>query len=149
MTTIDVPDVARELGERFTQAGFRLYLVGGVLRDLILGRFGPDGDLDFATDATPKETVRVLRGWAERHYLVGARFGTVGARREGRLLEITTFREEVYREQHRKPIVTFSKEVETDLSRRDFTINAMAVSLPDGEFVDPFGGVRDLASRTL
>jgi poly(A) polymerase len=149
MTTIDVPEVAKELGERFTQAGFQLYLVGGVLRDLILGRFGPDGDLDFATDATPKETVRVLRGWAERHYLVGARFGTVGARRDGRLLEITTFREEIYREENRKPIVTFSKDVETDLSRRDFTINAMAVSLPDGEFVDPFGGVKHLASKTL
>jgi poly(A) polymerase len=149
MTTIEVPEVARELGERFTQAGFQLYLVGGVLRDLILGRFGPEGDLDFATDATPKETVKVLRGWADRHYLVGAGFGTVGARKRERLVEITTFREEVYREEHRKPIVTFSKDVETDLSRRDFTINAMAVSLPDGGFVDPFGGVKHLASKTL
>jgi poly(A) polymerase len=149
MTTIDVPEVARDLGERFTAAGFRLFLVGGVVRDLILGRFGPSNDLDFATDATPRETVKVIRGWAERHYLVGAGFGTVGARKGGRLLEITTFREEVYRQEHRKPVVTFSKEIETDLSRRDFTINAMAVSLPDGAFVDPFGGVKHLAAKIL
>jgi poly(A) polymerase len=149
MTTVEAPDVARKLGERFSGAGFQIYLVGGSVRDLMLGRFGPDSDLDFATDATPTETVRVIRGWADRHYLVGARFGTVGARKDGRRLEITTFREEVYREEHRKPIVTFSKEIETDLSRRDFTINAMAVSLPDGAFVDPFGGVRHLASKTL
>jgi poly(A) polymerase len=149
MTTVEAPDVARKLGERFSGAGFQIYLVGGSVRDLMLGRFGPDSDLDFATDATPTETVRVIRGWADRYYLVGARFGTVGARKDGRRLEITTFREEVYREEHRKPIVTFSKEIETDLSRRDFTINAMAVSLPDGAFVDPFGGVRHLASKTL
>jgi poly(A) polymerase len=149
MTTVEAPDVARKLGERFSGAGFQIYLVGGSVRDLMLGRFGPDSDLDFATDATPTETVRVIRGWADRHYLVGARFGTVGARKDGRRLEITTFREEVYREEHLKPIVTFSKEIETDLSRRDFTINAMAVSLPDGAFVDPFGGVRHLASKTL
>lgn len=149
MTTVEAPDIARKLGERFSGAGFQIYLVGGSVRDLMLGRFGPGSDLDFATDATPTETVKVIRGWADRHYLVGARFGTVGARKDDRRLEITTFREEVYREEHRKPIVTFSKEIETDLSRRDFTINAMAVSVPDGAFVDPFGGVRHLASKTL
>ncbi|MBI3647186.1 MAG: CCA tRNA nucleotidyltransferase [Actinobacteria bacterium] len=149
MTNLDVPDVARELGARFAAAGFRLYMVGGIVRDLILGRFDGERDVDFATDATPKETVRVLRGWADRHYLVGAKFGTVGARKGGSLLEITTFREEIYREEHRKPVVTFSKDIETDLSRRDFTINAMAVALPGGGFVDPFGGVRHLASKVL
>ena len=149
VTTVEVPEVARELGERFAGAGFRLFLVGGVVRDLILGRVGEHNDLDFATDATPTETVRVIRGWADRQYLVGARFGTVGARAGDRRLEITTFREEVYRAEDRKPVVTFSKDVEVDLSRRDFTINAMAVSLPDGVFVDPFGGVKHLASRTL
>ena len=149
MTTLDVPEVARELGERFASAGFRLFVVGGVVRDLILGRFGDERDIDFATDAAPAETVRVLRGWADRHYLVGAAFGTVGARKEGRHLEITTFREEIYRPQNRKPVVTFSKEIETDLSRRDFTINAMAVSVPDGAFVDPFGGVKHLAAKVL
>jgi poly(A) polymerase len=147
VSAIDVPDLAKELGERFAAAGFRLYLVGGVVRDLLLGR--PHGDLDLATDATPRETIRVLRGWADRHYLVGATFGTVGARRGERLLEITTFREEIYREEDRKPVVTFAKEIEIDLSRRDFTINAMAVSLPDGAFLDPFGGVKHLAKRLL
>ena len=149
MAVLEVPEVAKELGERFTAAGYALYLVGGVVRDLILGRFHDERDIDFATDATPKETVKVLRRWADRHYLVGAKFGTVGARKGGRMLEITTFREEVYREEHRKPVVTFSKEIETDLSRRDFTINAMAVSLPGGAFVDPFGGVKHLAAKML
>ncbi|HZP90961.1 MAG TPA: CCA tRNA nucleotidyltransferase, partial [Actinomycetota bacterium] len=144
---LEVPPVASELGERFRLAGHQLYLVGGVVRDLLLGR--DHGDLDFATDASPAETTRVLRGWAERLYLVGVKFGTVGARKDGRVLEITTFREEVYPEQTRKPAVTFAKDIETDLSRRDFTINAMAVRLPEGEFVDPFGGVRDLAARRL
>jgi poly(A) polymerase len=112
------------------------------------GRLAPD-NFDFATDATPAEISKVLRGWAESQYLVGVRFGTVGARRHGVLLEITTFREERYPEDERKPTVTFAKDIGTDLSRRDFTINAMAVRLPDGEFVDPFEGVRDLAAKGL
>ncbi|MEW6059669.1 MAG: CCA tRNA nucleotidyltransferase [Actinomycetota bacterium] len=144
---LEVPRVAVELGERFRLAGHELYLVGGVVRDLLLGR--GHGDLDFATDAPPKTTTRVLRGWADRQYLVGVRFGTVGARKGDQTFEITTFREEVYPEETRKPAVTFARDVETDLSRRDFTINAMAVRLPGGEFVDPFGGVRDLAAKRL
>ena len=106
-------------------------------------------DLDFATDAVPEQTTRILRGWAERLYLVGVKFGTVGARRGDRRLEITTFREEVYAEEHRKPSVTFGRDLRTDLSRRDFTVNAMAVRLPEGEFVDPFGGVKDLAAKVI
>lgn len=144
---VEVPPVATELGERFRLAGHQLYLVGGVVRDLLLGR--DHGDLDFATDAVPRDTTKVLRGWAERLYLVGVRFGTVGARRGDDVLEITTFREEVYAEEHRKPAVTFGRDLRTDLSRRDFTVNAMAVRLPEGEFVDPFGGVKDLASKRL
>jgi poly(A) polymerase len=144
---LDVPPIAKELGVRFADAGRELYLVGGSVRDLMLGR--PSPDLDFATSAHPDETTRILRGWAERRYLVGVRFGTVGARKDGERLEITTFRQEVYAEQHRKPTVTFGDDVETDLSRRDFTINAMAVRLPDGGFVDPFGGVRHLAAKVL
>jgi poly(A) polymerase len=144
---LEVPPVAVELGERFRVAGHELYLVGGVVRDLLLVR--EHGDLDFATDAAPRETTRVLRGWADRQYLVGVRFGTVGARKGDQTFEITTFREEVYPEETRKPVVAFAKDVETDLSRRDFTINAMAVLLPEGEFVDPFGGVRDLAAKRL
>jgi poly(A) polymerase len=144
---LEVPPIAKELGERFRLAGHQLYLVGGVVRDLLLHR--THGDLDFATDALPRETAKVLRGWADRLYLVGVKFGTVGARVGESTLEITTFREEVYAEEHRKPAVTFGKDVETDLSRRDFTVNAMAVRLPEGEFVDPFGGVKDLAAKRL
>src|SRR5207237_80173 len=97
----------------------------------------------------PDETIRVLRGWADRHYLQGVRFGTVGARKDDRVLEITTFREEVYPEDERKPRVTFGKDITTDLSRRDFTINAMAIRLPEGVLLDPFGGLRDLAQKRL
>jgi poly(A) polymerase len=144
---LEIPPIATELGERFRLAGHELYLVGGVVRDLLLGR--DHGDLDFATDAVPRETTKVLRGWAERLYLVGVKFGTVGARRRDQVLEITTFREEVYAEEHRKPSVTFGRDLRTDLSRRDFTVNAMAVRLPEGDLVDPFGGVKDLAAKRL
>ena len=149
MTTLEIDPLSKELGDRFQAAGHELYLVGGVVRDLVMGRLVPDADSDYATDASPAETSRILRGWAEAQYLVGVRFGTVGARRRGRVLEITTFREERYPEDERKPAVTFAKDIQTDLSRRDFTINAMAVRLPDGEFVDPFEGVRDLAAKRL
>jgi poly(A) polymerase len=144
---IDVPSIAKELGARFADAGHELHLVGGTVRDLILGR--QHGDMDFCTSARPPETTRILRGWADRQYLVGVRFGTVGAMKDGMLLEITTYRQEVYAEEHRKPAVTFGDDVGTDLSRRDFTINAMAVRLPDGAFEDPFGGVQALAGRIL
>jgi poly(A) polymerase len=147
MAMIDVDPVARELGERFNAAGFELYLVGGVVRDAMLGRISPD--MDLATSAKPHETTKVLQGWADSRYHVGVRFGTVGARKGTQLFEITTFREEVYAEEHRKPAVTFAKDIQTDLSRRDFTINAMAVRLPDGEFIDPFGGVKHLAAKVL
>ncbi|HZD18154.1 MAG TPA: CCA tRNA nucleotidyltransferase [Actinomycetota bacterium] len=146
---LEVSPTARELGERFRLAGHELHLVGGIVRDLLAGRVREDAEFDLATDALPRETTRILRGWADRQYLVGVRFGTVGARKGDLRLEITTFREEVYAEEHRKPAVTFGRDLQTDLSRRDFTVNAMAVRLPDGEFVDPFGGVRDLAARRL
>ncbi|MEX2275568.1 MAG: CCA tRNA nucleotidyltransferase [Actinomycetota bacterium] len=146
---LDVDPLAKELGARFRDAGAELYLVGGSVRDRILQRTKEGEDLDFATSATPAQTTRVLRGWADRTFLVGVKFGTVGARKADRELEITTFREEVYDADHRKPAVTFAKDVEADLSRRDFTINAMAVRLPEGAFVDPFGGVRHLATKTL
>ena len=149
MTTIEIDPLAKELGDRFQAAGHELYLVGGVVRDLVMSRLVPDGDVDFATDASPAETSRILRNWAEAQYLVGVRFGTVGARRHGRRLEITTFREERYPPDERKPAVTFAKDIEADLSRRDFSINAMAVRLPDGEFVDPFEGVKALAAKRL
>ncbi len=99
--------------------------------------------------AHPTQTTQLLRGWADRQYLVGVRWGTVGALKDGQRLEITTFRQEVYAEEHRKPSVTFGKDLQTDLSRRDFTINAMAIALPEGGFVDPYGGIRHLAARVL
>ncbi len=142
-----VPPIAQELGARFAEAGHELFLVGGSVRDLLMQR--PSSDLDFATSAHPEQTTRVLQGWAERRYLVGVRYGTVGALKQGTLVEITTFRREVYAEEHRKPAVTFGDDIDTDLSRRDFTINAMAVELPDGGLVDPYGGVRHLAAKAL
>jgi poly(A) polymerase len=147
VTTLEIDPLAKELGDRFRAAGHELYLVGGAVRDLVMRRDAPD--TDFATDATPAETSKLLQGWAEARYLVGVRFGTVGARRDGRSLQITTFREERYPQDERKPAVTFAKDIGTDLSRRDFTINAMAIRLPDGEFVDPFEGVKDLAAKRL
>src|SRR3712207_2605153 len=98
---LDVPPVAVELGELFRDAGRELYLVGGVVRDLLLHR-GHE-DLDFSTDALPRETTRILRDWADRRYFAGVGFGTVGARKGDHTFEITTFREEVYAEEHRKP----------------------------------------------
>ncbi len=144
---LDVPTLAIELGSRFADAGHELFLVGGSVRDLLLGR--DVSDLDFATSAHPTETTKVLHRWADRRYFVGVRFGTVGALKDGTRLEITTFRQEIYAEQHRKPAVTFGRDIETDLGRRDFTINSMAVRLPAGELIDPHGGVQALAARVL
>lgn len=146
---LEAPPAARELGERFRAAGHELYLVGGIVRDLLIGRPIDGKELDFATSATPQETTRLLKAWGERVYLVGVAYGTVSARRGDAHVEVTTFREEVYAAEHRKPQVTFGKDITTDLSRRDFTMNAMAISVPDGAFVDPFGGVKHLAAKTV
>jgi poly(A) polymerase len=146
--TLDVDPLAVELGERFRTAGYQLHLVGGAVREMLMGH-APRGEFDFATDAKPEETVRILQGWAEWRKLVGIRFGTVGASKDGRELEITTFRKEVYPGDDRHPHVTFGDRIEEDLARRDFTVNAMAISLPGREFLDPFGGVRDLAAKRL
>jgi poly(A) polymerase len=140
--------VAVELGERFANAGYQLYLVGGAVRDLLMSR-PARGEMDFATDAKPEEIIRVVHGWADSKRLVGIRFGTVGVKKGLLDLEITTFRQEVYPEDDRHPDVTFASDLDVDLSRRDFTVNAMAVRLPGREFVDPFGGVRDLAAKRL
>src|SRR5438128_3037009 len=145
---LPVDPLAVQLGERFRTAGYQLYLVGGAVRELLMGHESR-GEFDFATDARPEETVRILQGWAEWRKLVGIRFGTVGAGREGRQFEITTFRKEVYPSDDRHPDVTFGDRIEEDLSRRDFTVNAMAVRLPEREFVDLFGGVKDLAAKRL
>jgi poly(A) polymerase len=144
---LDVPPLAKEPGDRFVDAGHELYLVGGSVRDIVRGK--PFPDLDFTTSAHPTETTKVLRGWADRRYLVGVKYGTVGALKDGHRIEITTYRKEVYAEDHRKPAVTFGDDVLVDLSRRDFTINAMALRLPDGAFVDPYGGLKALAAGVL
>ncbi len=142
-----LPPVAEELGARFQEAGHELYVVGGTVRDAL--RESPSKDLDFATDARPGAVVRILQGWADHRYLTGIRFGTIGARKGDIQIEITTFREEVYPEDSRHPHVAFAKEIETDLSRRDFTINAMALKLPEKEFIDPFRGLYDLGHKRL
>ena len=139
--------VADELGRRFDDAGFELYLVGGIVRDTLLGRTSPD--LDFATSAAPGDTERMLRGWADDLWLTGARFGTVSARKDDWHLEITTFRADQYTPGSRHPDVVYGESIEADLARRDFTINAMAVRLPEHRFVDPHGGLRDLRELIL
>lgn len=137
----------RELGDLFAAGGHGLYLVGGSVRDALLDR--PHDDLDFATDAHPARIKELVGGWADSIFTMGEVFGTIGVRKAGRTFEITTFRAEVYRSDSRKPTVTFSTRIEDDLSRRDFTVNAMALRLPDAEPIDPWGGLNDLAGAVL
>ncbi|NNU27158.1 CCA tRNA nucleotidyltransferase [Isoptericola sediminis] len=149
---------AVELGEIFAAAGHELSLVGGPVRDAFLGR--TSADLDFATSATPDETERLLARWGDAHWDIGKEFGTIGARRYARdtdggtagddvVVEVTTYRSDTYDPESRKPVVAFGDTLDGDLSRRDFTVNAMAVRLPDLTFVDPFGGLSDLAAQVL
>ena len=132
-----VLDELAPLAARFGAAGRRLYLVGGAVRDLLVGTDRPRFDLDLTTDARPAEIKRLLDGWADAVWTQGEKFGTIGARHERadgshQTVEITTFRAEAYADDSRKPHVTFADDVETDLSRRDFTVNAMALELrPD------------------
>ncbi|HWH01464.1 MAG TPA: CCA tRNA nucleotidyltransferase [Pilimelia sp.] len=142
-----VSPVADELGRRFARAGFALHLVGGSVRDALLGRLGDD--LDFCTDAHPDDTLRLVKGWAEATWETGREFGTIGAQRRGLRLEITTFRAEAYDGVSRKPVVAYGTSLHEDLRRRDFTINAMAVSLPEHRFTDPHGGLADLAAGRI
>ncbi|CAN5820818.1 CCA tRNA nucleotidyltransferase [soil metagenome] len=145
-----VLDEVRPLAERFTAAGHRLYLVGGIVRDQLLGRpLGPHDDLDLTTDARPDDTKRIIAGAADSIWTQGERFGTIGCRIGDRTFEITTHRAEVYTPDSRKPSVTYADAVEADLSRRDFTVNAMALALPEPELIDPFGGAADLAAGRL
>jgi poly(A) polymerase len=139
------------LAERFGAAGHRLYVVGGTVRDLLLGR-EITGDYDCTTDALPAVTKRILSGWADAVWTQGERFGTIGAKKGERQYEITTHRAEVYDPGSRKPDVVYAAVIEADLSRRDFTVNAMALRIDTAsapELIDPFGGAADLFSKRL
>ena len=136
-----------DLGERFTKGGHELALVGGPVRDAFLGR--TSGDLDFTTSASPEETETILADWGDAHWDMGREFGTIGARKGEDTVEVTTFRADAYDGQTRKPVVAFGDNLEDDLVRRDFTVNAMALRLPDLELVDPHGGMLDLAAGRL
>ncbi|HEX3326807.1 MAG TPA: CCA tRNA nucleotidyltransferase [Actinomycetota bacterium] len=142
------PSPLLDLADRFERAHHELFLVGGSVRDAWLGR-SAGTDLDLSTDATPEDVQAITRPVAARMWLQGIRFGTVGVEIAAQRIEITTFRTERYKEASRHPEVSFEADVVTDLSRRDFTINAMAVRLPDLTPVDPFGGRDDIAARVL
>ncbi len=144
---LDAQSPVQQLAGRLHAAGHQCYLVGGSVRDALLDL--PHEDVDLATSARPDEVERLVQGWADEVWLQGQRFGTVGCEKGGTRIEITTFRAEVYRPESRKPEVTYADDIETDLSRRDFTINAMALRLPEPELVDPFDGAADLAARRL
>ncbi len=146
---VSIGPVAEDLAARFAAAGHRLYLVGGSVRDALLGR--EVADLDFTTDARPDAVLSLLRGWTDAIWDTGIAFGTVGARRHGTTVEITTFRADAYDRVTRNPIVAFGETIEDDLVRRDFTVNAMAVELTGQErtFVDPHGGLAALAAGSL
>jgi len=145
---LSVPTTAKSLAKAFQARGHRLWLVGGWVRDALLG--DAHDDLDFATDARPDASLEILTKWGRAEpWTTGIEFGTVGSQKDGARIEVTTFRSEVYREDSRNPVVTFADDLETDLSRRDFTINAMAVEIPDALVIDPFGGAKDLAGRLI
>ncbi len=131
-----------KLGNRFAEAGHELALVGGPVRDAFLGRKAPD--LDFASTATPDEILEIIKPIVDAHWDIGREFGTIGARIGTDQIEITTYRADKYDRDSRKPEVAFGKDLTQDLLRRDFTVNAMALRLPERVFVDPFNGLRDL-----
>jgi poly(A) polymerase len=142
-----ISPIADELGAMFAHSGHELSLVGGSVRDALLGH--PGDDLDFATSARPDEVVRIGGAWADSLWETGIGFGTVGLQKKGLRLEVTTYRSEVYADDSRKPAVSYGDSLDDDLLRRDFTINAMAISLPDHVFHDPFHGLADLARGVL
>ena len=146
---LDVPEFLKHLGEAFREAGNELYLVGGSVRDPLLGRLDPVPRPDAATDAHPKEIKKLLRPVAQHLWTVGERFGTIVAKIDGYEVDITTYRSDLYAEGSRHPEVTFGETLEEDLARRDFTINAMAADALTGEIFDPFEGRRDLESGVI
>ena len=138
-----------KLAELFAAQGKQLFLVGGAVRDLLLGQDLAAADLDFTTDAMPEEVRQILEPAASSLWTQGEKFGTIGCVIDGRSCEITTHRKEAYDHDSRKPVVVFGEDIAEDLARRDFTINAIAVKLPEGELVDPFEGASALSERVL
>jgi poly(A) polymerase len=136
-----------KLGTRFAEAGHELALVGGPVRDAFLGRKAPD--LDFASSATPDEILTIIKPIVDAHWDIGREFGTIGARIGNDQIEITTYRADKYDHDSRKPEVAFGKDLNADLLRRDFTVNAMALRLPERTFVDPFNGLKDLVDGII
>lgn len=136
-----------ELAELFAAAGYEFYIVGGSVRDVILGHDAYD--IDICTNARPKDILKIVQPVADEVWRQGEVFGTIGLKYKEQDFEITTYRREIYRDESRKPEVEFGDDLETDLSRRDFTINAMAFSLPQAQLVDPYGGLDDLINKRL
>jgi poly(A) polymerase len=148
-TLIERAPESTKLAAAFKAAGFKLALVGGPVRDAILGRLG--NDLDFTTDAKPAQSKKILEAWADSVWEIGAEFGTIAARKGEIEVEVTTYRSESYDLNSRKPDVQFGENIEGDLKRRDFTINAMALELTTEPptFLDLFGGIADLESKLI
>ena len=148
-TLVERAPLASMLATAFKAKGYRLALVGGPVRDAILGRLG--NDLDFTTDAHPLESKKILKAWADNVWDTGIEFGTIAAKRDDTTVEVTTYRTEKYDEDSRNPDVQFGDDIEGDLSRRDFTINSMALELTTDvpEFIDPFNGIEDLAQQII
>ncbi|MFY9677557.1 CCA tRNA nucleotidyltransferase [Glutamicibacter protophormiae] len=142
-----LPSVIFELADRFVRAGHELSLVGGPVRDLYLGRVSPD--LDFTTSARPEDTLKIIAGWADNTWDVGREFGTIAFKKGTYTLEVTTYRADAYDKDSRKPVVAFGDNLHDDLFRRDFTMNAMALRLPELELVDPFDGVSSLTDQQI
>jgi poly(A) polymerase len=146
-----ITSVIEELGTRFRDAGHELYLVGGSVRDALLGKLG--NDLDFTTSARPEQTEKLLSAYTTAVWDIGKEFGTIGAKKDNWQIEITTFRADAYHPESRKPIVAFGDNIEDDLRRRDFTVNSMAIDVTTAsgtpKLVDPFGGIEDLADHLL
>lgn len=140
------PHISR-LSRAFTAAGFELALVGGPVRDAFLGR--ELSDLDFTTNARPDDILAIVKPFSDTHWDIGRAFGTIGARIDGHTVEITTYRSDAYDGETRKPVVEFGDTLEGDLVRRDFTVNAMALRLPERVLVDPSGGLEDLVAGRL
>ncbi|MGX7682070.1 CCA tRNA nucleotidyltransferase [Jatrophihabitans sp. DSM 45814] len=144
---VEIPAAAARLGQAFATAGHQLYLVGGPVRDALMGR--PVSDLDFTTDARPEQVLAITKPLAQSVWTTGIEFGTIGVQIDGQACEITTFRADRYDRVSRNPQVAFGDNITDDLLRRDFTMNAMAVSVVDRSFHDPYGGLADLARGEL